>query len=170
MSKPSAISGRVLMVPRHNIDTDMIFHNAHLAITDIAQMGQHAFTSLEGFKDFPKKAKPGDILISGGNFGCGSSRQQAVDCFTSLGVRLIVAESFGAIYKRNAINSGLPILAFPQILELGIAEGDEVEFDLKIGEGFNKTKNKSLGQGRPFSGVQWDIYQAGDLFAFGKAM
>src|SRR5512136_2169351 len=120
MEKPSKISGRVLIVPRNNIDTDMIFHNAHLAITDIAQMGPHTFTSLEGFKDFPKKAKPGDILISGGNFGCGSSRQQAVDCFTSLGVRLIVAESLGAIYKRNAINSGLPILTFPGILEAGL--------------------------------------------------
>jgi len=170
MHKPSKIAGRVLIVPIHNIDTDMIFHNAHLAITDISQMGQHAFTSLEGFRDFPKKAKPGDILISGGNFGCGSSRQQAVDCFASLGIRLIVAESFGAIYKRNAINSGTPILAFPGILGAGIAEWDEVEFDLRTGEGFNKTKNKSLGKGQPFSGVQWDIYQAGDLFAFGKAM
>lgn len=168
MTKPSVISGRVLIVPKHNIDTDMIFHNAHLAITDIKQMGQHAFTSLDGFKDFPVKARPGDILVSGGNFGCGSSRQQAVDCFASLGVRLIVAESFGAIYKRNAINSAFPILTFPGILEAGAAEGDEVEFNLKTGEAFNKTKNTLLGKGLPFSGVQWDIYQAGDLFAYGK--
>ena len=168
-SKPTVIRGRVLIVPKNNIDTDMIFHNAYLAITDSALMGKHTFTSLDGFKDFPQKAKPGDILISGGNFGCGSSRQQAVDCFASLGVRLLVAESFGAIYKRNAINSGMPILTFEGILGAGLAEGDEAEFNLLTGEGFNVTKNKALGRGQPFSGVQLDIYQAGDLFAFGKA-
>jgi 3-isopropylmalate dehydratase small subunit len=169
MSKPTTITGRVLIVPKHNIDTDMIFHNAHLAITDITQMGKHTFTSLDGFKNFPSRAKPGDILISGGNFGCGSSRQQAVDCFTSLGVRLLVAESFGAIYKRNGINSGTPLLTFEGILQAGLADGDEAEFNLLTGEGFNVTKNKPLGKGQPFSGVQLDIYQAGDLFAFGKA-
>ena len=169
MEKPSKISGRVLIVPKHNIDTDMIFHNAHLAITDIQQMGRHTLTSLEGYKDFAKKAREGDILIAGGNFGCGSSRQQAVDCFASLGIRLIVAESFGAIYKRNAINSGMPILTFPNILGQALTEEDEVEFDLISGAGFNTTKKLSLGRGHPFSGVQWDIYQAGDLFAFGKA-
>jgi 3-isopropylmalate dehydratase small subunit len=168
MDKPSKIAGRVLIVPKHNIDTDMIFHNAHLAITDIKQMGRHTFTSLDGFKDFPEKARPGDILVSGGNFGCGSSRQQAVDCFASLGVRLVVAESFGAIYKRNAINSAFPILTFPGILGAGVSEGDEVEFDLRTGEAFNRTKNASLGKGQPFSGVQWEIYQAGNLFEYGR--
>jgi 3-isopropylmalate/(R)-2-methylmalate dehydratase small subunit len=91
-----------------------------------------------------------------------------VDCFASLGVRLVVAESFGAIYKRNAINSGFPILTFPGILEAGVGEGDEVEFNLRTGEAFNTTRNSLLGKGLPFSGVQWDIYQAGDLFAYGK--
>jgi 3-isopropylmalate dehydratase small subunit len=171
MEKPSKIRGRVLIVPKHNIDTDMIFHNAHLAITDIKLMGQHTFTSLDGYKDFPLKAQPSDILISGGNFGCGSSRQQAVDCFASLGVQMVVAESFGAIYKRNGINSGFPILAFPGILQAGVAEGDEVEFNLKTGEAFNRTKGALVGHGGlPFSGVQWDIYQAGDLFAYGSTL
>ena len=93
-----------------DIDTDMIFHNAHLAITDVAQMGQHALGNLQGWEDFPQKVSPGDVVLTGRNFGSGSSRQQAVDCFASLGVSLLVAKSYGAIYERNAINSGFPIL------------------------------------------------------------
>ncbi|KPK22251.1 MAG: 3-isopropylmalate dehydratase, partial [Nitrospira bacterium SG8_3] len=77
-----------------DIDTDQIYHNAFLHITDISQMGQYALGNLEDWKDFPQKVKPGDILVAGRNFGAGSSRQQAVDCFVSLKVGLIVAPSF----------------------------------------------------------------------------
>ena len=94
----------------HDIDTDQIFHNSHLAITNIEEMGRFAFGNLPGWEDFPQKVASGDIVIVGKNFGCGSSRQQAVDCFRTLGVRAIVAVSFGAIYRRNAINSGLRML------------------------------------------------------------
>lgn len=87
-----------------NIDTDQIYHNAFLHITDISKMGQYALGNLEGWKDFPQKANPGDIIIAGRNFGAGSSRQQAVDCFVSLNIGLIIAPSFGAIYFRNAVN------------------------------------------------------------------
>ena len=92
-----------------NIDTDMIFHNSHLHITAIAEMGPHAFGNLEGWQDFPQKCGKNDIVVAGQNFGAGSSRQQAVDCFAALGVSTIIAESFGAIYKRNAINSGMAL-------------------------------------------------------------
>ena len=88
----------------------MIFHNRYLAITDIKEMGQYTFDNLKGFEDFSKKARQGDIIITGKNFGCGSSRQQAVDCFSSLGIQAIIAESFGAIYERNAINAAFPIM------------------------------------------------------------
>jgi aconitase A len=108
--KPMKVKGRVWVVRKDNVDTDMIFHNKHLAITDLKEMGQHTFGNLEGWKDFAKKAQPGDIVVTGKNFGCGSSRQQAVDCFKSLGVSLVIAESFGAIYERNAVNNAMPIL------------------------------------------------------------
>lgn len=167
MEKSLIIKGRVHLVPRDNIDTDMIYHNLYLAITDIKEMGKYAFSNLEGFKDFPKRANEGDIIITGKNFGCGSSRQQAVDCFKALGIALIVAESFGAIYKRNAINSGLAILTFEDILKKGIEDGDICEFNLITGEGKNLTKNINLGKGIGFSKVQQDIYRAGDLFKAG---
>ncbi|MDQ7825321.1 MAG: 3-isopropylmalate dehydratase [Candidatus Eremiobacteraeota bacterium] len=153
-----------------DIDTDQIFHNAHLAITDIGKMGAHAFGNLEGWKDFPSKAKPGDILMVGGNFGAGSSRQHAVDCFASLGTGLIIAESYGAIYERNAINSGFPILACPGVKELAIKNGDSIEVDLRTGKMRNMTEGRDLGQARPFSGVQMDIYRAGNLFDYARGM
>ena len=105
--KPTVVEGRVWIIPKDDIDTDMIFHNRYLTITDIKEMGQYTFDNLKGFEDFAKKAKPGDIVITNKNFGAGSSRQQAVDCFLSLGISCILAESYGAIYERNAINAAM---------------------------------------------------------------
>lgn len=161
------IKGRVHLVPKDNIDTDMIYHNAYLSITDIKEMGKYAFSNLDGFKDFPEIAKEGDIIITAKNFGCGSSRQQAVDCFKALGISLIVAESFGSIFKRNAINSGFAILTFEDILKKEIEDWDICEFNLLTGEGKNITKDKDFGKGKPFSNVQLEIYKAGDLFKYG---
>ena len=168
--KPMKLKGRVWVIrgadgkPIHDVDTDMIFHNAHLAITDINEMGKHAFGNLKGWEDFPEKAKPGDIIIVGENFGAGSSRQQAVDCFIALGIGGIVAESFGAIYKRNAINTGFPILECPGIMDAGIANGHEVEIDLASSRIKDITAGKEISGLKPFSKVQMDIYQAGSLF------
>ena len=125
---------------KDNIDTDMIFHNRYLTITDIAEMGQYTFDNLEGWEDFSDKAQPGDIVVTGKNFGAGSSRQQAVDCFESLGVSLVIAESFGAIYERNAINKGFPIVTADLISE-GLENGQEIEVDLR-----NQTITTSLGK------------------------
>ena len=167
MSKPTKLSGRAWVVHTPDVDTDMIFHNSHLAITDIEKMGRHAFGNLPGWEDFPQKAKPGDILITGHNFGCGSSRQQAVDCFTALGVTAIAGESFGAIYFRNAVNSGTPIIAAPKILQSGIENGDVITIDLEKSLIECPAKEITIAA-EPFSRVQMDIYQAGDLFAYGE--
>lgn len=156
-----------------DIDTDMIFHNAHLAITDINEMGKYAFGNLEGWEDFPEKAEKNDIIVVGKNFGAGSSRQQAVDCFRSLGCSLIIAESFGAIYKRNAINAGFPILimeSLPDVIFNKFDNRDEIKIDLKDGKVDNLTKESSIGYASPFSKVQMDIYKAGSLFNYGRQM
>jgi len=150
-----------------DIDTDQIFHNRYLAITDIDEMGKYALDNLEGWKDFSKKAEPNDIIIAGRNFGAGSSRQQAVDCFISLKVNGIIAESFGAIYRRNAINSAFPILIWNGVREIiktgGISQRDELEIDLETGELKNLTKGSSFNL-EPFSKVQMEIFTAGNLF------
>lgn len=157
--KPEVLKGRIWVVRRDNIDTDMIFHNRYLTITDISEMGQYTFDNLEGWEDFPKKARPGDIVVTGKNFGAGSSRQQAVDCFESLGISAIVAESFGAIYERNAINTGFPIVA-ADILSEGLEDGQELEIDLRK----QVVKLPSGEEVRAyFPEVQMNIYQKGGL-------
>ncbi len=153
--------GQAWVINKDNIDTDMIYHNRYLSITDIKEMGQYTFDNLKGYEDFAKKAKKGDIIITGKNFGAGSSRQQAVDCFKSLGISAIIAESFGSIYERNAINNALPIFTSENITKK-INDKDEIKIDLLKGEIINKTQNKKLKL-RPFSKVQLDIYKRGGL-------
>ena len=140
LKKASVIEGRIWIIQKDNIDTDMIFHNRYLAITDIKEMGQYTFDNLKGFEDFAKKAKPGDIVVTGKNFGCGSSRQQAVDCFVSLGIQAIIAESFGAIYERNAINAAFPIITCRDLPEADLKDGDIIKIDLKTGDD-NESEN-----------------------------
>jgi len=139
----------------------MIYHNRYLTITDISEMGQYTFDNLKGYEDFAKKAKPGDILITAKNFGAGSSRQQAVDCFKSIGISAIIAESFGSIYERNAINNAMPIFTSEDLVNK-IKDGDEISIDFTTGELVDKTQDKTY-QIKPFSKSQLEIYKCGNL-------
>ncbi|HEY5132074.1 MAG TPA: aconitase family protein, partial [Candidatus Krumholzibacteriaceae bacterium] len=167
---PKVIMGRARLVvnPRgrlmDNIDTDMIFHNKYLAITELEKMGAHTFETLAGYERFASTVKPGDVVIAGGNFGCGSSRQQAVDCFMALGVSIIITGSTGAIYKRNIINSGFPFLEVPNLAEAGIQEGEELEIDFE--KGLIKRGSGTVIKALTPTTVQLDICRAGDLFAY----
>jgi 3-isopropylmalate dehydratase small subunit len=158
-ARPTRLTGRAWVIDVENIDTDMIFHNRYLAITDMAEMGRYAFDNLEGWTDFAARVLSGDIVVTAGNFGCGSSRQQAVDCFKALGVQALVARSFGAIYERNAINAGLPVVV-ADLVAAGLTDGDEITVDLSTGA---ITWNGGSVQGEPFSEVQMEIYQRGGL-------
>jgi 3-isopropylmalate/(R)-2-methylmalate dehydratase large subunit len=160
--KNSVLEGKIWLIQKDNIDTDMIFHNRYLAITDIKEMGQFTFDNLKGFEDFSKKVKPGDIIVTGKNFGCGSSRQQAVDCFSALGIQAIVAESFGAIYERNAINAAFPIVTCKSLPEADLKDGDRIKINVVTGEIENLRDNKHL-YSDPFSEVQLELYQKGGL-------
>ena len=156
------LEGRVWIINKDNIDTDMIFHNRYLAITDIREMGQYTFDNLKGFEDFSKKAGRGDIIISGKNFGCGSSRQQAVDCFVSLGIQVVIAESFGVIYERNAINAAFPVISAPSLKDMNIKDGDHIRLNLITGEMVNLNNNEVFNA-VPFSDVQLKVYLRGGL-------
>ncbi|MDR1182558.1 MAG: 3-isopropylmalate dehydratase large subunit [Bacteroidales bacterium] len=162
--RKTIVEGKVWLIEKDDIDTDMIFHNRYLTITDIHEMGQYAFDNLAGYENFSKEAQKGDIVVTGKNFGAGSSRQQAVDCFISLGVSCILAESYGAIYERNAINAAFPILAYnPEILdELQLENGDFIQVDFITGNINNITKKKTA-KIRPFFDVQTQIFQRGGL-------
>jgi homoaconitate hydratase family protein/3-isopropylmalate dehydratase small subunit len=160
--KPVVIEGKVWLINKDDIDTDMIFHNRYLTITDIAEMGKCTFDNLEGWKDFAKKAEVGDIIITAKNFGAGSSRQQAVDCFKSLGVKAILAESFGAIYERNAINAAFPILTYKDISKFELKQRDKIRVDFEKGILTNLENGKSAEIDK-FSGVQIEIYKRDGL-------
>ncbi|HTW90342.1 MAG TPA: aconitase family protein [bacterium] len=155
------VEGRVWVIPKDNIDTDMIFHNRHLTVTDIREMGQYAFGNLAGWEHFSKNVQPGDIVITGKNFGAGSSRQQAVDCFKSLKIGLVIARSFGAIYFRNAVNVGFPVMV-ADLLDSGIKDGDRIRVNLTTGE-IELLATGVKVQGRPFPPVQIEIYRKGGL-------
>jgi 3-isopropylmalate/(R)-2-methylmalate dehydratase small subunit len=181
-SRSTAIAGRlwVLTEPAgqedmppglyDDIDTDMIFHNRYLHITDLEEMGQYALDNLGGWEGFAREAQPGDILLAGKNFGAGSSRQQAVDCFRALGIGAVLAESFGAIYKRNAINSGFPIVSIPGLTQFFRAFETGAQVSVDFSSGAISVGGAETFQAEPFSAVQMDIYQAGDLFAYGRTL
>ena len=155
------ITGRVWKYG-DDVNTDVIFPGKYTySITDPAEMAPHTFGNLPGWEDFPGKVQPGDIVAAGANFGCGSSRQQAVDCFAALGVALIIARSFGAIYERNAINSGLPVMV-ADLLDAGLENGQEITVDLTTGL---ITWEGGEARGERFSAVQLEIYQRGGLLA-----
>jgi len=168
-TKPMKLKGHVHIIPEPDVDTDMIFHNRHLHITDSAEMRRYIFGNLQGHEDFPQEVKPGDILIVGHNFGCGSSRQQAVDGFIALGVSAVIGESFGAIYKRNAINAGWPLIECEGIIQSGLKDGDEIELDLNTG-GISRPDGAAVVKGKGLGQVQQDIYFAEGLLSFAKAV
>jgi 3-isopropylmalate/(R)-2-methylmalate dehydratase large subunit len=156
------LEGNVRIINRDNIDTDMIFHNRYLSITDIKEMGRYTFDNLKGFEDFSKKAASGDIIVTGSNFGCGSSRQQAVECFISLGIQAIIAESFGAIYERNSINAAFPVVYASLLNESGLKDGDRISINLRTGE-IRNLRNGNIYNAAPFSDVQLKVYRRGGL-------
>lgn len=159
--------GRIWILQADNVDTDMIYHNRHLSVTDINEMGKYALGNIPGYENFASSVTPGDIIITGSNFGCGSSRQQAVDCFISLGLGAIIARSFGAIWERNAINAGLPALVCKDSDLLALDDGDIVRVDFKSGEIRNITKNTTI-KVQPFSDIQMQIYLKGGLLRYNQ--
>ena len=113
----------------------------------------------------PDAAQVGDIVFTGENFGCGSSRQQAVDCFKSLGISAIIAPSFRAIYERNAVNAAFPVLTYDGNTDnLPVKDGEIVLIDLLTGE-VKKSDGTSLLNCNPFSEVQMNIFERGGLLA-----
>ncbi len=163
MDKPIEIKGRVWLIRKDDIDTDMIYHNRYLQITDPEKMGQYIFDNLEGYEDFAQNVKPGDIVVTGKNFGAGSSRQQAVDGFKTLGVQAILAESFGAIYERNAINAAMPILTYDTLENVDLQKGDVIRVNFTTGVLTNE-RNSHSTHISPFSEVQMEIYKNDGLF------
>jgi 3-isopropylmalate/(R)-2-methylmalate dehydratase small subunit len=142
-----------------SIDTDMITPGKYLSIIEPKGLAEHL---LEG-KDpgFAKRVKPGDIIVAGQNFGCGSSREHAVAAMKGAEIGCVVAESFARIFYRNCLNLALPLLEVPGVSK-AVATGDEVEIDLTRGTVTNLKSGKVL-QGTPLTPKAVELLEAGGL-------
>ncbi len=148
----------------NHVDTDQIIPARYLNTTDPKELAAHCMEDAD--PAFPKKVKPGDIIVGGENFGCGSSREHAPLCIKTAGVACVIAKSFARIFFRNAVNIGLPILESPAAVE-AIGEGDEVEVDLAGGRITHLPSGKGFTT-PPFPSELRAIIDAGGLMNFAK--
>lgn len=123
-----------------DVNTDDIIAAKYLNTTDKAELASHCMEHID--KDFMKKVKPGDIMVAGRNFGCGSSREHAPVAIKAAGISCVIAESFARIFFRNSINIGLPIVESKEASER-IRAKDEVLVDTKAGVIKNLTRKES---------------------------
>jgi len=123
-----------------NVDTDAITPGKYLGGSQ-SELKKHILEVVN--PRFPQEVKPGDMIVAGSNFGCGSSRESAPVALKAIGIGAIVAESFARIFFRNAIAIGLPILTCPDV-SLSFADGDEMELDLATAKITNVTQRKIL--------------------------
>ena len=144
----------------HNdLDTDQIIASQYLLLPNLDEMKGHAFESLD--PDFSKKVKPGDFVIGGENFGCGSSREHAPIAIKASGISCVIASTFARIFYRNSINIGLPILECDEAAK-DIKAGDEVEVDFDSGLITNCTTGKTY-KAQPFPPFIQNIIKNGGL-------
>ena len=144
-----------------HVDTDVIIPGRYLNTQSHAELAAHCMEDID--KDFPQKNKPGDIMVAGLNFGCGSSREHAPIAIKAAGVSCVIAKNFARIFYRNAINIGMPILECPAASE-GIGDGDEVSVDFDTGVITNVTKNETY-QAEPFPPFIREMIAKGGLMA-----
>ena len=144
-----------------NVDTDVIIPARYLNTSNAQELAKHCMEDID--TQFVNNVKPGDVMVAGWNFGCGSSREHAPLVIKTCGTGCVIAKSFARIFYRNAINIGLPILECEAAAE-EIAAGDEVKVDFDTGVIENITQGKKY-QAQPFPAFIQNIIQKGGLLA-----
>ena len=147
-----------------NIDTDVIITARYLNTFDPKELAKHCMVDID--KDFAQKVRPGDIMVGGKNFGCGSSREHAPVAIKACGVPVIIAASFARIFYRNGINVGLPLMEIGDNVER-IHAGDKLSVDLSSGKIRDITTGETF-QAPPLPGFIQDIAKAGGLIQYVK--
>ena len=142
-----------------DIDTDVIIPARYLVTIDPSELAAHCMEDID--PEFAGKVQPGDVIVAGKNFGCGSSREHAPIAIKAAGVRAVVAESFARIFYRNAINIGLPVIESPQAAQEA-ETGDMIEIDTDQGNVRN-TRTGNSYPSTPYDTYVQDIIQAGGL-------
>lgn len=147
-----------------NIDTDAIVPALYLDTTDEKELAKHCLEGAD--KDFPLKVSPGDIVVAGQNFGCGSSREHAPLSIKGSGIPCLIAKSFARIFYRNAINIGLAILECPPAVE-GTRQGDLIEVDLFRGK-IKNLRSEESWSAQPFPEFMRELIACGGLMNYIK--
>jgi 3-isopropylmalate/(R)-2-methylmalate dehydratase small subunit len=156
------IRGRAAAVLPDNIDTDVIYPGRYLNITDREKTAEHLFEL--AYPEILPSLEPGDILVGGRNFGCGSSREQATAAVKYAGVSAVIAKSFARIFYRNSLNLGLPLVVAPGAR---ISKDDEIEIDLAAGAIRNLTTGETFSAS-PLDQKAVELLQAGGLIPYLK--
>jgi 3-isopropylmalate/(R)-2-methylmalate dehydratase small subunit len=149
-----------------DVNTDEIIPARYLNSIAPAFLAKHCMEDADA--EFVRRVRPGDVVVAGENFGCGSSREHAPIAIKAAGVSCVVAESFARIFFRNAINIGLPIVACPEAVD-DISPGDELEIDLAAGRLRNLTAGGAFSF-PPFTKEIQAIIAAGGLMPFVKSL
>jgi 3-isopropylmalate/(R)-2-methylmalate dehydratase small subunit len=147
-----------------NLNTDEIIPGRYNITTDPLELAKNVFCEIK--PEYAPNVKPGDVIVGGQNFGCGSSREHAPIAIKGSQALCVIAPSFARIFFRNAINIGLPILECPEAAA-GIDEGDEVDVDLTAGQIVDRTKGQTW-QARPLPGFVLKIAEAGGIVKYLK--
>ena len=150
--------GHVFKYP-DNVDTDVIIPARYLNTQDAKELASHCMEDID--KEFVAKVQPGDVMVGGWNFGCGSSREHAPLCIKTSGISVVIAKSYARIFYRNSINIGLPILECEAAAE-AIEAGDLVSVDFDTGVITDETTG-AVFQAEPFPPFIQEIIAAGGL-------
>jgi len=155
------MKGRVIKYEQDSIDTDVILPGPYLKLHD---HGEHAMEGLD--PNFHSKAKEANIIVTGKNFGCGSSREHAPIAISACGIKAVLALSFARIFYRNSVDGAylLPI-EIDEKTYASISEKDELEIDTSKNEIKNLTKNQTYAM-KPFPDLIGKIIEAGGLFKY----
>jgi 3-isopropylmalate/(R)-2-methylmalate dehydratase small subunit len=148
-----------------NVDTDVIIPARYLTTSDEKELAAHALEDLD--PTFASEVRPGDVVVAGNNFGCGSSREHAPIALKGAGVSAVVAKSFARIFFRNAINTGLSICVCPAAVD-GIRAGHDVEVDVAAGRVQNKTTGDVFAAD-PLPEFVMKIVEAGGMVPYVRA-
>lgn len=157
------MSGRAHTFGDH-IDTDQIIPAKYLVTTDPKELATHCMETAD--QDFVKRVKPGDVIVAGVNFGCGSSREHAPISIKGAGVSCVIAKSFARIFFRNAINLGLSVLECPEAVD-AIEAGDELEVDLSSGT-IRDLTTEEVYKAKPYEPFMLELIEAGGLIPYTK--
>ncbi|ROQ92340.1 3-isopropylmalate/(R)-2-methylmalate dehydratase small subunit [Desulfosoma caldarium] len=157
------ITGRVWLFG-DDVDTDAIIPARYLNTSDPSELAKHCMEDADPL--FPSKVRPGDIVVAGKNFGCGSSREHAPIALKAAGVACVIAVNFARIFYRNAFNMGLPILECADAVR-DAREGDTLTVCLETGEIRNDRQGKTY-RSEPVPPFMIELLQSGGLMAYVK--